>query len=74
MNIKRYIIPSRVERTVVRVPVTGNKLSLRTVMKIMKDQSIPRTATVRVATTMDNRTFTTRRYLRFEWPTETTVA
>jgi hypothetical protein len=66
LTTKKYTIAARPERTVVRIPLGGKIKSLTSLMKEVKNQSIPTTAKISVIRGYNGTA------LRYEWPTTIT--
>jgi hypothetical protein len=64
MKIRRYTLAAKPERTVVTVPLLGNKTLVSTLTSAIRNESIPSTAKV---STIYNRK-TGARNLRYEFP------
>jgi hypothetical protein len=63
MKTRRYILPARPERTVILVPLTGSRTLLSEVLRIVRNERIPRDAKVRILTNRN----TGARSLRYEF-------
>lgn len=62
MKTRRYTLPAVPEREVVLIRLTGGRTLLSEVMRVLRSESIPRDAKVRILTHADG-----SRSLRYEW-------
>jgi hypothetical protein len=63
LKIRRYILKAKPERTVVLLPVRGQRTLLKDMLKVVKQESIPSNAGINVLLNADG----TGRRVRFEW-------
>lgn len=64
MKVKRYILPAKPERTVVRMPLFGSSTLLASLTRAIRSESIPRSAKLSIV-----RDAKGNKSLRAEFPT-----